>query len=383
MIDTPHESQIPKNDERAGEDKSKDGLPSKKTVSIDLVKSIMEDAIEQNLALEKKTKNLQLALQEPSASVKLAAEALARAADSSAVRDFEEQMADAHKAMEQAMAPFFSELTRMTELANLAAPQLIAMESLEKISAFNLPVARDLLKIQTDMENQAKLLFQGLRLDGINFPLTELTSVTLPREQTVPIRQTIPAEPVSPKEPMISKQQYEADIIKVSKLAVYEVMQETKIRSLNKYKKDVDIIGMPLPDKIDWPQITIRFLNGHAVYILAEGKTTESAYRTYKEMGFEDRHKRLPDVQWELLRILADYHGIITWKNPKADFKIKKQKELLAKALMYYFDIPTDPFEVYRKTHGYKIKLILLPESGGPSGITDSRLEGMGDVFGE
>ena len=114
----------------------------------------------------------------------VAAEALARAADNSAIRKFEEQMADAHKAMEQAMAPFSSELTRMTELANLAAPQLIAaMDSLEKIYASNLSVAEDLLKIQTDMENQAKSLVQGLHPDGINFPLTELTNITLPREQ--------------------------------------------------------------------------------------------------------------------------------------------------------------------------------------------------------
>ena len=61
MIDTPHESQIPKNDERAGEtNKAKNGAQPKKTVSIDLVKNIMEDAIKQKLALEKKTKEVQL-----------------------------------------------------------------------------------------------------------------------------------------------------------------------------------------------------------------------------------------------------------------------------------------------------------------------------------
>ncbi|MDR3642526.1 MAG: hypothetical protein P4L74_02770 [Candidatus Doudnabacteria bacterium] len=366
-----------KSSEKGGQ--KKDGEQSKRSVSSDLVKIIMGDALERHLALEQTIKDLQVAVSPSINSTTHIAEELGNLISNSPMNQAFKQMSETHKALEQAMAPYTSEFARIAELANTLTPTLSGIGNLEKLSS--LPVLEEWGKTQKLIEEQSKTIFQGIDFSALTVPIADSSDVVLFRNPEVFLT------PIPRKEPSVTERQYQEGIILASKLAAHEVMQEVKTRASDKYKKDGDIIGINLPENTDWPQLTIKFIDGHTVRINTEDNPTDYFFRTFKEMGFEDGRDNLPNEQWDLLRSLAESHGIITWKSPKANGKVKTRKKLLAKALIYYFDISSDPFESYRREHGYKIKINLLPETGslGTTNIeeVDKRLEGMGDVFGE
>ena len=120
------------------------------------------------------------------------------------------------------------------------------------------------------------------------------------------------------------------------------------------------------PADTKWNDITVQFLNEHEVIIKAKNLTYQT---NYEEMGFQDEKKKLPNKQWQFLKLLAFKNGEISWENNR-DLSlqqinsIKKQKQLLTEALKAYFQIYDDePFCDYKKEKAYKIKLNLTPES--------------------
>jgi hypothetical protein len=81
-------------------------------------------------------------------------------------------------------------------------------------------------------------------------------------------------------------------------------------------------------------------------------------------MGFLGRTG--PDVQWKLLKTLAEENGEVSFKNKSARDQYKKRKELLANKLNEYFAIDYDPFFPYKSSrekpgNSYKIKITLIP----------------------
>ncbi len=73
-----------------------------------------------------------------------------------------------------------------------------------------------------------------------------------------------------------------------------------------------------------------------------------------------------PCEQWHFLRVLAQYNGELTIKDPEAKDKYKKQKQGLSETLRKYFSIDYDPFYPYQSCvekggNSYKIKLLLIP----------------------
>ena len=120
-----------------------------------------------------------------------------------------------------------------------------------------------------------------------------------------------------------------------------------------------EIYPIKLPPNTKWEDITIEFLDGHNANIKAKDL---NANVYYKEMGFEDKKKRLPNKQWELLELLSLHKGELTWNNPDAKVLIKKKKQLLAQTLKAYFQINEDPFLPYRQEKAYKIRINLIPE---------------------
>ena len=120
------------------------------------------------------------------------------------------------------------------------------------------------------------------------------------------------------------------------------------------------------PANTKWEHISIQFLNEHEVIVRVKNETHQT---TYEAMGFQDEKKKLPNKQWQFLRLLAFKNGEISWENNR-DLSlqqinsIKKQKQLLTEALKAYFQIYEDePFYDYKKEKAYKIKLNLIPES--------------------
>lgn len=119
------------------------------------------------------------------------------------------------------------------------------------------------------------------------------------------------------------------------------------------------------PKDLKWEEVSMRFLNGQEVIITARNETLQT---TYEAMGFEDEKKKLPNKQWQFLRLLSLKNGEISWENNqnlplKQINSIKKQKQLLTEALKAYFQIYEDkPFHDYKTEKAYKIKLNLTPE---------------------
>jgi len=119
------------------------------------------------------------------------------------------------------------------------------------------------------------------------------------------------------------------------------------------------------PADLKWKEISIQFLNEHEVIIKAKNETLQT---TYEAMGFQDEKKKLPNKQWQFLRLLAVKKGEVSWDNNynlslKQINSIKKQKQLLSEALKAYFQIHEDePFHDYKIEKAYRIKLIIIPE---------------------
>ena len=110
---------------------------------------------------------------------------------------------------------------------------------------------------------------------------------------------------------------------------------------------------------LQWQDIAIKFQNGNDVDVTVKNK----AHRLdFKEMGFEDKKRRLPNQQWELLKLLANNKGEINWNNSEAKHNFKKKKQLLSETLKTYFGIDKDPFFPYRKEQAYQIRINLTPE---------------------
>jgi hypothetical protein len=110
------------------------------------------------------------------------------------------------------------------------------------------------------------------------------------------------------------------------------------------------------PAGTQWPDLRIRFLDGHTVSIVLDGRTVR---RTFAEMNMKDGRNGNPTAQWKLLEVLAKNGGRLSWSNSAANRKWKKQVELLGRRLQEYFGIPDSPFHDYKKGAGWQMKLNL------------------------
>ncbi len=120
------------------------------------------------------------------------------------------------------------------------------------------------------------------------------------------------------------------------------------------FKSNVALVAINLPEGLKWEEISMKFLDGHTAQIKIRGKTHKI---TYKEMGFENRKKRLPNLQWIFLEGIANNNGQIDWSDRNAKLNVKSQKHLLSKKLKQYFSIKDEPFYPYTTEDGYRLKI--------------------------
>ena len=62
-------------------------------------------------------------------------------------------------------------------------------------------------------------------------------------------------------------------------------------------------------------------------------------------MGMANKRNDQPTKQWELLQLLAEHRGELTWSDFGADRKIEHRRQLLARQLREFFGIEGDPFD--------------------------------------
>ncbi|MDC1205344.1 hypothetical protein N8083_00655 [Candidatus Pacebacteria bacterium] len=122
-----------------------------------------------------------------------------------------------------------------------------------------------------------------------------------------------------------------------------------------------EILPLKLPDETAWEDVQMRFIDPHNVFIEIPKHDVRLTV-SYNEMGLWDGRTKLPNAQWTVLRNLATFNGEIAWNTPVANDNVKKQKQLLSKALKRYFNIDSDPFCVYQKEKAYRLKMTLIPD---------------------
>ncbi len=132
--------------------------------------------------------------------------------------------------------------------------------------------------------------------------------------------------------------------------------------------KEALIAGPKFPFKIPagthWNNVIIKFLNDEEIEIHVKKL---KHITNYKEMEMIGKGKiPTPSEQWLFLKVLAQYQGEITIKDPEAKDKYKKQKQALTETLRNYFSIDYDPFYPYKSCpekggNSYKIKILLIP----------------------
>ena len=96
-----------------------------------------------------------------------------------------------------------------------------------------------------------------------------------------------------------------------------------------------------LPEGARWEDIKIHFIDEHTVNILVQDKSYD---KTYRELGFEDKRTRprRPNILWDLLKLLAEKNGILTWEDSGATHKVKNKKFRLSKQLKEIFKIKNE-----------------------------------------
>jgi hypothetical protein len=114
-----------------------------------------------------------------------------------------------------------------------------------------------------------------------------------------------------------------------------------------------------IPTGLRWEDIGIKFQDSETVRIKAK-EWVQTV--TFRDMGFEDKRNRKPNEQWELLLLLSEKHGQMSWERSDAKPKWKKTKQRLSDSLKLYFEIEDDPFLPYSIEGQYKVKFKLLPE---------------------
>jgi|GEM_PF-5593032 len=317
--------------------------------SLDLVNGIIQDAINQELKVKEKMNELAESMRPQLATAAAAAAELSKAN------------------------------ARMQELSTLVQPKLddlnrVAEQFNLMFSAINLKPFQEAAKAKMDFELKIR---QMLKFMQPPIPhKVETDFLTKPNSS-----------------PFIFPPKYfentDTKQLEKNKEKIETVVYADLMRELSQRKNkliDGDIVRLNLPGKIDWPNISIEFLNGHTVKIKLLDYPDFEAFRTYTEMGFKDHRTKLPNKQWIFLKTLSESHGLINWLNPKATIAGKKIKQLLSDALKYYFQLEGDPFENYRSEKGYKIKINLTPDVGSDLSDNDPQediMEGIEDMFGE
>ena len=95
-----------------------------------------------------------------------------------------------------------------------------------------------------------------------------------------------------------------------------------------------------LPAHTRWEDLTFEFSAEEVVNVRFRQET-----RRYEpeQFGMKSKKNGRPTFLWTLLRSIARLAGSLTWNDPGASTRIKKQKQLLSRRLTTLFGIADDP----------------------------------------
>ena len=111
---------------------------------------------------------------------------------------------------------------------------------------------------------------------------------------------------------------------------------------------------------LKWEEIHITFESEYLIKIIARNK---SKRMSFSQLTFSDKRRdNMPNSLWKTLKILATFHGEISFKSKvdeKAKKPLKKMISNLRKKLKSIFNIDDDPFYDYKISKAYRTKFAL------------------------
>jgi hypothetical protein len=114
----------------------------------------------------------------------------------------------------------------------------------------------------------------------------------------------------------------------------------------------------PTPSGSRWSDVEMRFSDTERISVAIRN---QRQVLTYSQLGLVDSRSGKPSKQWELLRLFAREHGVMTWLSPGACRQNRKRRELLNKSLQQFFDIPGEPIELTDDGKGWRCVFRLAP----------------------
>jgi hypothetical protein len=115
----------------------------------------------------------------------------------------------------------------------------------------------------------------------------------------------------------------------------------------------------PTPTGSRWCDLEMRFIDSEKINVNIRD---QRQVLTYSQLGLVDSRSGKPSKQWELLKLFAREHGVMTWLSPGACRQNRKRRELLNKSLQQFFEIDGEPIELTDDRKGWRCVFKLQPE---------------------
>ncbi|MBF0188468.1 MAG: hypothetical protein HQL50_11155 [Magnetococcales bacterium] len=118
--------------------------------------------------------------------------------------------------------------------------------------------------------------------------------------------------------------------------------------------------GFPAPPDSRWENLTIEFIANEVMSVRCKGMPQPRRVEP-EHLGMKDQRSGKPNAQWGLLRAIAMAGGELRLERHHADAKLKKQKQLLSKALKKYFQMEEEPIPWDRESGAWHVRFRLVP----------------------
>ena len=154
-----------------------------------------------------------------------------------------------------------------------------------------------------------------------------------------------------------------AEIIRKGELAENSLLGMIAGKS-NKGKTDNRLAKhFPIPEGTQWKDITIELVSNESIRVKVNGEVER--YIGF-DIGFTDhRRKDMLNKQWDLLVLLAENGGAITWDSSGHKRTTSKQIQELNKILRQFFNLQENPIAPYNKKDGWVAKFVITDKSSG------------------
>jgi hypothetical protein len=116
--------------------------------------------------------------------------------------------------------------------------------------------------------------------------------------------------------------------------------------------------ALAVPEGINWGDVSIIFISDESVEIRAREPL---GVKNFIELGFKDKRSNKPNLQWVLLKAIAQVDGKLSWKNTEElPVSWKPHIKMLRKRLRRLFRIEEDPLFPYKRGEGYRTKFKIM-----------------------